>query len=368
VKRWLSEPLLHFLVAGALLFAAYAYLERGGTDPSSPTGASVRIGPGEVNWLRETWSRQWQREPTQQELRGLVTEYLKEELLAREARDMGLDQNDTIVRRRLAQKLEFLMQDTARLAEPSADDLERFYRAHPELFRAPARLSFSHVYFSRERRRDAAADARAALAELARADSGVRSIELGDRLMIESELRDEDEASVAAQFGSSFATEVAGLAPGVWHGPIESAYGLHLVRVEKLVPAEQRAFAEVREQVLERWRSEREREQGELLFRRAAEEIRGQRRRVGPSPGRSARGTDRAAEAGRGRGPMSLRFATRCSCCFARRSARGRTRSDPRTWSCAKSRRTSTRCFGRPRCRASCGSGWTRCFPVPVRT
>ena len=265
MKRWVSEPLLHFLVAGAALFGAYAWVERERGDPSTHAGA-VRIGPGEVAWLRETWSRQWQRPPSQDELRGLVTEYLKEELLAREAREMGLDQNDTIVRRRLAQKLEFLMQDTARLAEPSADDLERFHGAHPELFRAPARVSFSHVYFSRERRRDPERDAEAALAELNRGGSAVRIGELGDRLLIEPVLHDADEASIAAQFGSAFASKVAALAPGAWQGPIESAYGLHLVRVEKIVPAEQRDFAEVRSQVLERWRAEREREQGERYY------------------------------------------------------------------------------------------------------
>ena len=210
------------------------------------------------------WVRR--RPPSQEELRGQVTEFLKEELLAREARSMGLDQGDTIVRRRLAQKLEFLMQDTTRLAEPGAEDLERFYRAHPELFTAPARATFSHVYFSRETRRDAAADAAAALAALARPGGGVRAEALGDRLMIDDEQHDADQPSVAAQFGPDFAKALFALAPGAWQGPIESAYGLHLVRLDRLVPAEQRAFADVRAQVLERWRAEREREQGERYF------------------------------------------------------------------------------------------------------
>jgi hypothetical protein len=264
MKRWLREPLLHFALAGAALFAAYAFIGRGRADGGGER--VVRIGPGEVAWLRETWTRQWQRPPSQEELRGQVTEFLKEELLAREARSMGLDQGDTIVRRRLAQKLEFLMQDTARLAEPSDADLERFYGAHPDLFRSPARLSFSHVYFGREHRRDAAGDARTALLALSRNDPSVRASELGDRLMIDYELRDADEQSIAAQFGPAFSAEIMQLEPGTWQGPIESAYGLHLVRVERHVPAAPRAFAEVRTQALERWRSEREREQGERYF------------------------------------------------------------------------------------------------------
>ena len=266
MKRWLSEPLLHFIVAAATLFVAYSYIGHGRTDAGVGANPVVRIGPGEVNWLRETWSRQWQREPSQAELRGLVTEFLKEELLAREARAMALDENDTIVRRRLAQKLEFLMQDTARLAEPSADDLKHFYDAHPDLFRAPARASFSHIYFSGEQRHDAQADALAALAALSHADARARAQEFGDRLLIDAELRDADEPSVAAQFGPAFAKSLFALAPGAWQGPIESAYGLHLVRIDKIVAAEQRDIADVRTQVLERWRSEREREQGERYF------------------------------------------------------------------------------------------------------
>src|SRR5580704_19189271 len=146
--RILREPLLHFLLIGGLLFATYSWLRRGAGDDAAP--AEVRITASEVAWLKETWSRQWQREPTRDELRGLVTDFLKEELLAREARSLGLDQNDTIVRRRLAQKLEFLVQDTSRLAEPTEEDLRRFYKASPERFQTDAHISFTHVFFSRE--------------------------------------------------------------------------------------------------------------------------------------------------------------------------------------------------------------------------
>ena len=155
MKRLLKEPLLHFLLFGALLFGAYAWMNRGAGDVRPVR--QVRVGENDVKWLKETWARQWQREPTREELRGLVMDFLKEELLAREAREMGLDENDTIVRRRLAQKVEFLVQDTARLAEPTEDDLRRFYAAHPERFSEEARVSFTHVYFSRDHPQEVAA-------------------------------------------------------------------------------------------------------------------------------------------------------------------------------------------------------------------
>lgn len=264
MKKLLKEPLLHFLLIGAVLFGAYAWRNRGGSAESQPR--QVQVTEADVLWLKETWAKQWQREPNRDELRGLVTEFLKEELLAREAREMGLDQNDVFVRRRLAQKVEFLVQDTSRLVEPTEDDLRKFYAAHPERFSEPARLSFTHIYFSREKRKDAAVDATKALGDLSHSPLATRHSELGDRLLIDSEFRDVDSQAVSGQFGVKFASAVFTLAPGAWHGPIESGYGLHLVRVSAQTPARLREFAAVRAQVLDRWHDQRQREDNEKYF------------------------------------------------------------------------------------------------------
>jgi hypothetical protein len=262
MKRLLNEPLLHFLVLGALIFGVYAWLNRSVPNKTN-TASTVRITSNEIAWLKETWSRQWQREPTRDELRGLVTDFLKEELLSREAHALGLDQNDTIVRRRLAQKLEFLVQDTSSLAEPTEEDLRRFYEANPERFQTNARISFTQVFFSREKRADAATEAKAALSDLSR---GASPADFGDRLLVDAEIVDADTQSVAAQFGSEFANAVFALKPGGWSGPIESAYGLHLVRVSEIKPANRREFSEVKTQVLERWREQRQRSDNEKYF------------------------------------------------------------------------------------------------------
>jgi hypothetical protein len=262
MKRLLKEPLLHFLVLGALLFAVYSWLNRSLPDNKSAAG-TVRITSNEIAWLKETWSRQWQREPTRDELRGLVTDFLKEELLAREARALGLDQNDTIVRRRLAQKLEFLVQDTSSLAEATEGDLRRFYDANPERFQTDAHISFTHVFFSREKRAAAATEAKAALDDLAR---GAHPADFGDRLLVDSEIVDADMQSVAGQFGQEFADAVFTLKPDAWNGPIESGYGLHLVRVSEVKPAKRREFSEVKTQVLEYWREQRQRQDNEKYF------------------------------------------------------------------------------------------------------
>lgn len=267
MKKLLKEPLLHFLLIGGVLFGAYAWRNRGAKNDAG--GRQVRISESDVVWLKETWTRQWQREPDREELRGLVTEFLKEELLAREAREMGLDQNDVFVRRRLAQKVEFMVQDTSRLAVPTEEDLRRFYAAHPERFSEPARVSFTHVYFSRENRKDPAGDARSALAKLRAAQPSTLNpqlAEVGDRLLLDSEFREVDQQAVAGQFGAKFAGAVFALPPGAWSGPIESGYGLHLVRVSAQTPARPREFAQVRAQVLERWQDQRQREDNEKYF------------------------------------------------------------------------------------------------------
>ena len=147
MRRWFKEPLLHFLVLGASLFGVYAWLHHGNSGSWDNGAGPVRITATEVSYLTQTWERLQQREPTREELHALVAGYLKEELLGREARAMGLEQNDPIIRRRLAQKVEFIVKDTSRLTEPTADDLHRFYQANMERFQSPARMSFTHVFF-----------------------------------------------------------------------------------------------------------------------------------------------------------------------------------------------------------------------------
>lgn len=259
--KFLREPLLHFLAIAGVLFATYSWLRRGAAPNAAPV--AVRITAGEVAWLTETWSRQWQRPPSREELRGLVTDYLKEELMAREARAMGLDENDTIVRRRLAQKVAFLVDDTARLSEPTEQELRRFYDGHPENFQTGARASFAHVYFSREKRAAADADAKAALVELGQ---GADPAKLGDPLLLDTEMFDADERTISAQFGPDFAKSVLALKPGRWSGPIVSGYGLHLVLVSELTPARLLEFDAVKTLVLDRWRNEQQRDVSARYF------------------------------------------------------------------------------------------------------
>ena len=120
MKGWLREPLVHFVVLGGLLFGLYAWLQHGASGRGDNAAGPVRISANAIAQLAEVWRRQQGREPTSEELRALAAGYLREELLGREARALGLDQNDLVIRRRLAQKVEFIVQDTSRLPAPTS--------------------------------------------------------------------------------------------------------------------------------------------------------------------------------------------------------------------------------------------------------
>ena len=251
-----NDPLLHFALVGALLFAGYLFINRSETE--TPSTDPVNIGEGEVRWLKETFANQWQRAPTDDELRGLVAGFLEEELLAREAKALGLDQNDTIVRRRLAQKLAFLVDDTSRVAEASDEDLRQFYNTNAERFRVEPRVSFTQIFFNPERRQHAETDAKAALVLISTVVGNDRVTTMGDPTLLETEFHDVDARTISNLFGPDFARSVFRLKAGSWAGPVKSSYGVHLVQITDLRPATLRPFQEVRPKVLEEWRRQRE--------------------------------------------------------------------------------------------------------------
>jgi parvulin-like peptidyl-prolyl cis-trans isomerase-like protein len=254
--KLLREPLLHFAVAGGLLFAAYAVLNRG--ESLSGADRTIRITERELAWLTDTSARAWQRAPDESELQGLVAEYLREELLAREARALELDRDDTVVRRRLAQKMSFILEDTARLASPTEADLRARFDAGRARFRSTPQSTFRQVYFSAAKRGGRAApDARLALDQLMRGGK-VDPAALGDASLLPLTLADADEQTIAGRFGAGFAHAVAKIEVGAWQGPIESEFGLHLVRLTARDEGRPRAFEEVRAQLLDEWRREQD--------------------------------------------------------------------------------------------------------------
>lgn len=247
IHRLLREPLLHFLLIGAALFAAHSWaVSRGGS--SNATGDQVvRVTEQDVQWLAESWSRQRMRAPDADELRGLVNDYVRELLLAREAVELGMDENDTLIRRRLAQKMQFVIQDAARMAEPDEAVLREFYETEPEQFAIPARMSFEHIYFTGE---DAASRSAISLVTL---EQGGDPATMGDRTLLPRTMDGQDAEALDRMFGAGFARQLTESDVGSWNGPVESNYGLHLVRVTSVDTSATPGFEAVRDRVLEAW-------------------------------------------------------------------------------------------------------------------
>jgi hypothetical protein len=229
LKRLLREPLLHFLLLGALLFGWSAW-QGGGSAGSS----RIVVTRGVVEHLATSFARTWQRAPSALELKGLIDEHVKEEIAAREAIAMGLERDDVIIKRRLRQKLEFLLVDDAAAAPPTDAELSAWLKRHPEAFRTEARLAFRQVLLRPDRRgASAAADATKLLVRLREAGPEVSTQNLGDASMLLAETPLEPVREVARAFGQEFADALMTLPPGQWSGPVESSFGLHLVLVRE---------------------------------------------------------------------------------------------------------------------------------------
>jgi hypothetical protein len=259
------EPLVHFLLLGAALFALSAWLR-----PASAPASSGEIVATEarIRNLAQNFGRTWQRPPTREELDGLVESHIREEVMVREALALGLDREDAVIRRRLQQKMEFVSEEAAALAEPSEGELDAYLKAHADTFRREPRITFAQVYLDPVRRKSTIdADAKRLLATLANAGAGFDLSKVGDALMLLGpRYENATPTEVARLFGNDFAEALAKQPVGTWVGPIRSGYGLHLVKVEALMPGGAPALADVRPQVQREWANAKRQELSKAFY------------------------------------------------------------------------------------------------------
>jgi hypothetical protein len=252
--KFLREPLLHFVLLGAALFGGYHLLNRRPqTDPQQ-----IVVSPGQIEHMVTTFARTWQRPPNDDEVKGLIDQYVREEVFAREAMKLGLDQNDVIIRRRLQQKMEFIADDFAAGVEPTEEELAAYLAKHPDAFRQDQRLTFRQVYLNADKRGDKlAADAAQMLVELKAKGAQADASELGDPSLLPPSLADEPQRGIESSFGREFAVELAKLPVGEWCGPVPSGLGMHVVFIAQRTEGRVPALQEVRAQVEREWASER---------------------------------------------------------------------------------------------------------------
>jgi len=245
ITAFARDPLAHFLVLGGLLFAGASALDA----MSQPV---VRITQGDVEQIAASWQAMTMNPPSEEEMKGLLRERIDEEILAREAHRLGLDEDDVVIRRRLAQKMSFISDDVAVVMPATEADLLAFFEGRKDRFRLPERYTWRHVVFSAERPGDS--ERSAAEAALRSAPAGEDPA--GDPSLVPGTFSEASREAIVGEFGESFYQALASARESQWTGPVISPFGAHLIRLERRIPASEPSYDAVREQVREAWLSE----------------------------------------------------------------------------------------------------------------
>ena len=249
IRILLREPLLHFALLGAVLFALHGWLGESGALSTQ----TIVIDGGRVEQLAAGFALMHGRAPIADELQVLVDDAVKEEIFYREALAQGLDRDDVIVRRRMRQKLEFLSEDIDPISEPTEAQMQAWLDAHPARFRIEPRYTFDQVFLDPSTHGASLAADAAALRLRLRSGTSAGEATIGDPLLIARRFDDAPAAGLRAQFGARFTTTLDALAPGAWEGPIKSGYGVHLVRLVRRDAARAPTLHEVRQDVRREW-------------------------------------------------------------------------------------------------------------------
>jgi len=261
MKKIFREPLVVFLLLGGAMFALFQQV----SNDALPDNVEIVVTKGHIQALLVGFEKVWQRSPSAKELDGLIQNYIREEVLYREALAMGLDRNDGIVRRRLRQKMEFISEDLANLDAPEEQELHAYLAAHQEDYRQPTRFSFRQIYFNTSKRGQAAqADAMTLVATLQAQDADVAT--LGDPLMVKQQFHSETEREIERALGSQFLQSLRETPTGSWQGPITSGFGLHLVRIDERIDGEISKLNDVRELVIRDWASVKRKQTNEAFY------------------------------------------------------------------------------------------------------
>ena len=245
--RIIREPISLFVILGLLLFIVYNRT----TTYYDQKNKQITVTEAQIQLLKETFAKTWNREPTEEELEAQIENLIKDEIYYKEAVDLGLDRSDIAVKRRLRQIMEMMMDDMATVY-PSEDQLKTYLSENQDKFRRDPYISFRHIYFSSENR-ETALDVLGKLKDTLPVDE--RSFD--GLALIPNEFSEESYRSVERLFGKSFTEEVFTLKPGIWQGPVESAYGYHLVYISELTEGFVPELSEIWDQVEREWSVEK---------------------------------------------------------------------------------------------------------------
>jgi parvulin-like peptidyl-prolyl cis-trans isomerase-like protein len=262
IKRLLKEPLLHFLALAVLVFVGYGALNR--FEAGKPE--EIVVTESRAGRLAAQFAAIWQRQPTSAELKNLIDDYVKEEIFVREALALGLDKDDTIIRRRLRLKMEFMNSADSETLTPTDAELDKYLTANPGKFEIDSAYAFEQVLLSPDRHGDKIDQDAASALQILRTKLEIDPGELGDATLLPFRLELTGKAAVGQQFGPAFAEALERIAPGEWSGPVESDFGLHLVRISEHRAGRVPALAEIRAAVEREWANDKRKALEEQRF------------------------------------------------------------------------------------------------------
>ena len=234
IKRILQEPLLHYVVVGTLLFF---YL----SSTDTTTKPQVVITEGKIKHLAAQFTKTRQREPSKDELQALIDNQIRVDLAFEQGVQMGLVENDGIIKRRVKQKIEFMLNDSIASIEPSKEELQDYLDTHKEDYMIESIYDFEHLYINPEKHENT--DAHIAKLQMMILNDAYEGS--GDSIMLERTFTQITTAQIARLFGRKFAKSLDGIELGGWQGPVKSGYGFHLVKIDKKIPSHLATLDEV---------------------------------------------------------------------------------------------------------------------------
>jgi parvulin-like peptidyl-prolyl isomerase len=270
MRRIISEPLFQFFVLGILLYATVSFIR----SRHEREAREIDVNSDRVTMMIVNYKNQMGVPPTAQQLNALIDNYIREEIAFREAKKLGLDKDDEIIRRRLSQKYEFLNADLGETATPTEDQLRRFYQDHPALFSSETTVSFSHIYFKSDNSADSVAKQRAlkVLGEF-RNSRIQHAPEKGDHFALQYDYTDQSVVDIRSNFGDK--PIVDSLFRGVvgrWLGPVQSGYGWHLVFLSKRDSSRVLPYESVSADVKQRYMDAEKEKQNKAAFEKVSKD------------------------------------------------------------------------------------------------
>lgn len=259
MRKIFSEPIVHFLAVGALLFWLFAIF----SDSDQTSDYQIVIKQSDLDVLYANFTRTWQRQPSEQEMNGLLEDWIREEIAYREALALGLEQEDAYIKRRLRMKMELILNDMSNLGQPTDQELADFLEQNSEKFWQEPRISFTQVFFQDQLMAD---QAEQLLEQLA--NGGANAGQFGDPIMLPEHVELSSLSVIDRQFGSGFAGQLEGLAVGAWKGPVQSGYGYHLVWVHSVEAGAHPQLEDIRPEVEREFAAQREDEIREEVYTR----------------------------------------------------------------------------------------------------